>query len=275
MTKCGVAIILSLFVLLATQLAWCAEGSAAKSSSEVESVNLETQFCMVEYDGQLRPYRIFFPSSYVHGTAKKKDEVKGFPLVVACHPAGGDETSYFEWKGNPDRIQTIAEERGYIVACPALPPLDMSKRGDRSYLDLMMESDIPAMVMAVIAEVKKQRWIDDSRVYLMGASKGGMTTYITAAQNPETFAAIAGVVALFGDEHVEGLSKIPVLMWNATRDKHFSVEKAREMKEKLEAAGGEAKLVEVEGGHGGYRNMEAYKVIFDWFDGHRKKAEQE
>jgi len=46
------------------------------------------------------------------------------------------------------------------------------------------------------------------------------------------------------------------------------------MVEKLEAAGGEAKLHVVEGGHGGYRNYEAFDLIFDWFDAHQRKVEE-
>ena len=245
--------------------------------SKSEGVNLGTEFCMVEYEGQMRPYRIFFPSSYIHGQKAPKAEAKKFPLVIVLHPAGGDETSYFQWKGEPARIQVVAEERGYVVAAPSLPPLPERKGGGSvlaSYWDRLAEVRVPEMVSALVREIKKQRWIDDSRVYLMGASKGGMSTYLAASREPETFAAICGVVALFPDEAVEGLSKVPVMMFNATRDKHFSIDKAREMVEKLEAAGGEAKLHVVEGGHGGYRNYEAYNLIFDWFDAHQRKAEE-
>jgi len=106
----------------------------------------------------------------------------------------------------------------------------------------------------------------------MGATKGALSTYATASANPDTFAAIAGVCGMFKDEQVEALAKTPLLMYNATRDKHFTIEKARDLVEKVTAAGGDAKLVEVEGGHGGYRDMKSYKIIFDWFDAHRREV---
>lgn len=59
-----------------------------------------TTFCMLEHEGSLYPYRIFFPSSYRHAPKEKGGDVRKFPLVIACHPAGGDEIAYFEWKGN-------------------------------------------------------------------------------------------------------------------------------------------------------------------------------
>lgn len=264
--------------LAAAPLAFHVAGMAAEGGPRAEGVNLNTEFCMVEYKGYMRPYRIFFPSGYIHGQRAKDGEPKRFPLVIVLHPAGGDETSYFQWKGDPDRIQVVAEERGYVVATPSLPPLPESKGGAGGILDSywtrLAEVRVPEMVEALVNEIKKQRWIDDTRVYLMGASKGGMSTYLAASRNPETFAAICGVVALFPDDAVEALSKVPVMMFNATRDKHFSIDKAREMVEKLEAAGGEAKLHVVEGGHGGYRNYEAFDLIFDWFDAHQRKVEE-
>ena len=93
----------------------------AASPAQELGAKLATEFCVVELNGRLHPYRIFFPSRYVPAPEKEGGSVPKFPLVIACHPGGGDEHSYFEWKGNADRIQTIAEERGYIVACPAAP----------------------------------------------------------------------------------------------------------------------------------------------------------
>jgi len=266
----------------AAPLAFQLAGMASEGGPRAEGANLNTEFCMVEYKGYMRPYRIFFPSTYVHGQRAKDGEPKRFPLVIVLHPAGGDETSYFQWKGEPDRIQVVAEERGYIVAAPALPPFperEGAGPGKGQLLDFywnrLAEVRVPEMVEALVNEIKKQRWIDDTRVYLMGASKGGLSTYLAASRHPETFAAICGVVALFPDSAVKGLAKVPTLMFNATRDKHFSIDEAREMVDKLTAAGGEAKLHVVEGGHGGYRNYEAFDLIFDWFDAHQRKAEEE
>jgi len=232
----------------------------------------DTHFCMVEYEGGLRPYRIFFPSSYVHAPSEKGGEVKKFPLVVASPYVGGDESAYFEGRFAENRIQAIAEERGYVVACPALPRVDMSRAGKVPFMQLVLEADVPEMIMAVVNEIRKQRQIDDARIYLMGASKGAFATYATAAKNPDTFAAVAGVCGLFEDDQVEALAKTPVLMYNATRDDLFTIERVRELREKLAAAGGEVKLVEVEGPHGGYMAPGPYRVIFDWFDAHRREA---
>jgi homoserine acetyltransferase len=72
-------------------------------------------------------------------------------------------------------------------------------------------------------------------------------------------------------ELIDPLVKTPVLMINAQKDRHFAIDKVREQKTRLESAGGQVRLVEVPGGHGGYRDLATYKILFDWFDGHRRK----
>jgi predicted esterase len=187
-------------------------------------------------------------------------------------PGGGDEHSYFEWKGNADRIQTIAEERGYIVACPAAPGNNWHEEASGSEFGFACKKESPDVIIAVVREIIRQRQVDESRIYLMGASSGGIATYTTAARNPGIFAAVAGVCAFLDKDLIDALAKTPVLMVNAQKDKNFAIDKIREQKTQLESAGGEVRLVEVPGGHGGYRDLATYKILFDWFDGHRRKT---
>ncbi|GAF95898.1 unnamed protein product, partial [marine sediment metagenome] len=97
-----------------------------------------------------------------------------------------------------------------------------------------------------------------------------IAAYGTAAKYPETYAAVAGVCGAFADDMIEGLTKVPVLMFNVQLDKTFDIERIREKKSELEAAGGNVTLHEVPTKHGGYRNLKSYKVLFDFFDKHRR-----
>lgn len=45
----------------------------------------------------------------------------------------------------------------------------------------------------------------------------------------------------------------------------------RESAQALKKAGGTVKFVETPGGHGGYRNLETYKLLFKFFDAHRRQ----
>ena len=226
----------------------------AASPTRSTGARLATEFCVIELNGRLHPYRIFFPSRYVPGSRESGASVPKFPLVIACHPGGGDEHSYFEWKGNADRIQTIA--RGTRIYCrlPAAPGNNWHEEAAGSEFGYACKKESPDVIISVVREIIRQRQVDESRVYLMGASSGGIATFTTAARNPGTFAAIAGVCAFMDKELIDPLAKTPVLMINA-RDRHFAIDKVREQKTRLESAGGQVRLVELPGGHGGYRDL--------------------
>jgi predicted esterase len=230
-----------------------------------------TTFCMLEHEGRLYPYRIFFPSSYRHAPEEEGGDIKKFPLVIACHPAGGDEIAYFEWKGNADRIQTIAEKRGYVVACPAGPDRAWHVRTEGPAPAVAAKPETSAIIMALLQEIIKQRQIDTSRVYLTGASSGALAIYATAAANPNTFAAVAGVCGTFPEEAIDTLKQTPTLIFNAQKDNLIPIKVMEERAQALEKAGGRVKFVETPRGHGGYRNLETYALLFDWFETHRRE----
>ena len=233
-----------------------------------------TTFCMLEHEGRLYPYRIFFPGSYQHAPEEEGGDIKKFPLVIACHPAGGDEIAYFEWKGNADRIQTIAERRGYIVACPTGPDRAWHVRTEGPAPAVAAKPEAPAIIMALLQEIVKQRQIDTSRVYLMGASSGALATYATAAANPDKFAAVAGVCGAFPEEAIDKLKQTPTMIFNAQKDKLIPIKVMRERAKALEKAGGKVKFVETPRGHGGYRDIETYTLLFDWFETHHRKSQK-
>lgn len=234
-----------------------------------------TTFCMLEHEGRLYPYRIFFPNSYRHAPREEGGDIRKFPLVIACHPAGGDEIAYFEWKGNADRIQTIAEKRGYVVACPAGPDRAWHVRIEGPAPAVAAKPETPAIIMALLREIIKQRQIDTSRVYLMGASSGALAMYATTAANPDTFAAVAGVCGVFPKNAIDTLKQTPTLIFNAQKDKVIPIKLMRERAKALEDAGGKVKFIEIPRGHGGYRDLETYTLLFDWFDTHRCKSQKQ
>ena len=231
----------------------------------------ETDFCVIERDGRLYPYRIFFPSNYRHAPENEDDAIEKFPLVIACHTAGGDESSYFQWKSNAEHIQTIAQERGYVVACPAGPNGSWHERPDGSVG--VVKEGITGIITDVKNEIIRQRHIDTTRIYLMGASSGGFAVYAAVADSPYTYAAAASVCAYFPPEYVGKLKYTPMLLFNAQKDRRIPIEKMREHKDKLAMAGGIVKMVETPGRNGEYRNMEVYRVLFDWFDAHQRSAD--
>lgn len=229
-----------------------------------------TTFCMLEHEGRLTPYRIFFPSNYRHAPTEEGGDIQAFPLVVACHPAGGDEIAYFQWKGNADRIQTIAEKRGFIVACPAGPDRAWHERIEGPAPGVASKPGTPGIIDALVKEIVKQRHIDTTRIYLMGASSGAIASFATAAAYPERFAAVAGVCGVFPEEAIATLKQTPTLVFSAEKDRLLPITLMRQRAKALNEAGGAVKFVETPRGHGGYRDLETYALLFDWFESHRR-----
>jgi len=253
--------------------------SASESTEQQRLAGMDTKLCMAEFHGNvLRPYRVFVPSSYEYAPAAPGEEAPKFPLVMMLHGGGTpehpcDENWYFANKESPDRVQTIAEERGYIVACPALPFVNLSHDDPETRMRNVkkISEDGVAFVEAVIKDVTYYHHIDENRIYLTGASRGGLGLYAAAAANPDKYAAIAAVCTAAAPEWLDQLAKVPTLILSAVEDTIFPIEKIRKLKRDLADRGCDVKMEEFPGGHNGLRNMKAYTMIFDWFDAHRRE----
>jgi predicted esterase len=205
-------------------------------------------------DDTLQPYRFYVPTNY---DAKKK-----WPLVVALHGMGGDENSFFAGYDN-GVIRTIAEARGYIVACP-------KGRQPASMYVGAAERD----VIDVIKEMKREFSIDDNRVYLMGHSMGGYGSWSVAVNNPDLFAAIgpiAGGGAPVTVAKLKAISNIPWIVVHGDKDPTVPVDESRKMVKAGQALGIKIKYIEVPGGNHGNIVVPAFTDIFDWFDAHKRQ----
>ncbi len=115
-----------------------------------------------EIDGQAQPYSVRVPPTYDGRTPAA--------LVVHLHGHGW----YRPFQGHPAPAVGDA-----IVVSP-------HGRGAMDYMEVG-EPD----VMQVIAEVKRDYVIDDTRIYAMGHSMGGTGSWNLAVRHPDVFAAIA------------------------------------------------------------------------------------
>jgi acetyl esterase/lipase len=205
-------------------------------------------------DDTLQPYRFYVPASY---DAKKK-----WPMVVALHGMGGDENSFFTNYDN-GLIRRIAEERGYIVACPK------GRQPTSMYI-----GDAERDVLDVIKEMKREFSIDDDRVYLMGHSMGGYGSWGIAVNNPDLFAAI-GPIAGGGMPQtylkLKAIMRLPWIVVHGDKDPTVPVNESRRMVKAGEALGVKIKYIEVPGGNHSNIVVPAFKDIFDWFDAHKRQ----
>jgi predicted esterase len=204
-------------------------------------------------DNTLQPYRVFIPPAY--------DGSKAFPLVVALHGMGGDETSIFDQYAN-GAFKREAEKHGYIVLCP-------KGREPASMYAGSAEQD----VLDVIAETERAYKIDLDRVYMTGHSMGGFGTWSIAIDHPELFAAIAPISGGGDPKKMDRIARIPELVVHGDADNTVSVQRSREMVEAGKKLGVEIKYIEVPGGSHVSVAVPAIGPIFEWFDAHRRKTE--
>jgi len=237
---------------------------------------MDAKLCIAEYgNGVLRPYRLFIPASYRFAPSAAGTPPEPHPLVVMLHGGGSagfpcDENWYFANRESTDRVQTVAAERGYLVACPALPFTRIAGNAPDRVEQMIEEivKDCLPMIDAVIREILYDYHVDPGRVYLSGASRGGLAAYAAVHAGPGRFASIAAVCTTCPREWVARIAEVPTVMLHAVEDAIFPIREARELKRTLEGRGCDVELVEFPGGHDGLRFTAAYSVIFDWFDAH-------
>jgi len=200
---------------------------------------------------------------------------KACPLIVALHGLGGTEDSMFEAYGK--RLPALAEERGYIIAAPlgyridggygwgvSPPPSDAAYRRHTE----LSEQD----VMQVLQRVKQFYKIDESRIYLMGHSMGGIGTWRLAAKYPDLWAALAPFAGTGAPSTLAAARHIPEFVVHGDADRTVPVQGSRAMVAKLKELGTEVVYVEVPGGSHGDVVAPNFAGMFDFFDAHRKTA---
>jgi predicted esterase len=178
-------------------------------------------------DNTFQPYRLLVPDKY--------DGTKATPLLVALHGMGGDENSMFD--GYRETLKAEAQRVGFIVACP-------KGRDSASMYRGSAEQD----VLDVIAEVRRDYKIDDSRIYMMGHSMGGFGTWSVAMDHPELFAGLGPISGGGNPASLEKIKSIPEYIVHGDDDKTVNVNQSRMMVEAGKKMGVPMTYVEIPGG---------------------------
>ncbi len=190
------------------------------------------------------PYRLYVPTTY-NGT-------KPAPIIVALHGLGGTEASFFE--AYEQRLPALAEQHGYILVAPlgyrpdgfygwglGEPPADPAAR----QLQERSEQD----VMEVLALVRREYRIDESRIYLMGHSMGAIGTWKLAAKYPDIWAAVGAISGSGSPATVEKMKGIPQVVVHGDTDPTVPVNGSRVMVAEMKRLGVEVHYIEVPGGN--------------------------
>ncbi|HKV04791.1 MAG TPA: PHB depolymerase family esterase [Candidatus Acidoferrales bacterium] len=209
---------------------------------------------------EIMPYRLYVPTSY-NGT-------RAFPLIVALHGLGGTEDSMF---GPMYGMVPLAEQHGYIVVGPLGYRIDgfyggIPGAGPASRSAQLSEQD----VIAVLGLVRKEYRIDDSRIYLMGHSMGGIGTWALGAKYPDVWAALGPISGTGNPATVEKMRSIPEIVVHGDADTVVPIAGAQAMVAAMNKLGTEVKFIVVSGGSHMSVPGPNMAAIFDFFDAHRK-----
>jgi dipeptidyl aminopeptidase/acylaminoacyl peptidase len=215
------------------------------------------------------PYCVFASS--------KVDPDTPAPLVLTLHGAGAGP----QIMCNSTAVG-FAEEGGYILASPmgysptggyGSPRMGGRGGGDGAPANLseLSEKD----VMNVLAMVRAEFNIDDSRIYLTGHSMGGGGTMHLGPKYADIWAAIAPVAGGGRDIQPEALQRlldegVAVMVVHGADDEVVPVESARALVDALEEMGIEHEYVELPGISHGPVITASQEHVFEFFGKHSK-----
>ncbi len=216
-------------------------------------------------------YRIYLPTNY--------SPDKKYPLAVWLHGAGlkGSDNLYqLAGDGNIYRAYLDYQQKEeFIFIVPQCTVMSWNEN-DYDLPEIWNDSqfpfsakgkeatDIEKGVMELIAELQKEFSVDANRLYMSGASMGGMGTYGILARNPEMFAgAIVGCAA--GDETMGAeYAKTPLVICHGALDPLILVDRGRKMRDVIEAAGGEVLYQEYADKYHDFTDRKEFYTSIDW-----------
>ena len=158
------------------------------------------------FQGYARSYILHVPPQY--------DGKAPLPLVIALHPFGDNATSWANFTG----FSKEADAEGFFVVYPQ--GLEGSwNAGSCCRPSSQKIYDDVGFIQTVLAKLKSDLAVNDSRVYVVGESNGGMLAYRLACDFPEEFAAIAAVSATsVVTESCNATSPVSVMAVHGTAD---------------------------------------------------------
>ena len=192
-------------------------------------------------------YVVYVPTTY--------DPKKPMPTIIFLNGAGecGQDgwRQVFHFGG---AIMLNPEKWPFIVIFP-------QKQNKESFWE-----DEGPVVMTALKQTVREYNVDPKRLYLTGLSQGGHGTWAIASKHPDRFAAIAPVCG-WGDEKIAAkLAKLPIWTFHGDADQAVDVERSKDMKKWVEAAGGEVKLTVYPGvGHNSWDNAYRNEELGAWF----------
>lgn len=217
--------------------------------------------------------------AYVVYVSSKVSPDKENPLIIALHGLGGDANFIVR-----NRLVDLAEEGGYIVAGPlgynvsgwyGSPVINMGNGPiDPPNLTELSEKD----VMNVLAMMRDEFNVDETRTYLLGHSMGGAGALFLGQKYTADWAAVAAIAPaafMMQRNQSEILSTmrdagIPVMIVQGGMDTVVPPENTRTWAEAMKTLGMAHEYIELPNGDHGNVIGDGMPDIFRFFAAHPK-----
>jgi predicted peptidase len=215
-----------------------------------------------EPTGEKMKYALFVP--------RKLGKGKPVPLVVALHGAGGGPESIL----NP--LAKAADKHRYILVAPtgytATGWYGFEQRiAGPAERETSRLSEID--VMNVLGMVRAEFNIDPRRIYLVGASMGGVGAVHLASKYPELWAAIGVIspaITANVPEEFENYAGAPVVVLHGDRDEGVDVGLVRGWVARLDERRIPRRYYEYQGGTHISVVLQAGEKVFSFLDQHSR-----
>lgn len=174
-------------------------------------------------NGDTLLYRVLYPKNF--------DKNTSYPLVFFLHGAGERGSDNTKQLTHGSTLFTNEKNRSFfpaIVVMPQCPQDDYwaQVKVDRSnypiQLDFQFEkgpTKAMGLVISLLEDFQKKRYVNKHQVYLMGLSMGGMGTYELLARKPKTFAAAIPICGAGDPEQVKNYAlKTPIWAFHGAKD---------------------------------------------------------
>jgi len=177
----------------------------------------ELRFWQIVWDGLDRTFATYTPASLTTPA----------PIVFVLH--GGFGSATVIWNGEDGRSwKALADQHGFFLVLPEGRPDPANPgshhwndcRSDQNNAEAISSADDVGFISHLIDLAAARVAIDPSRVYVAGASNGGMMTYRLAMQLGNRLAAAGAMIANLPDpsECPFSAEPIPILIMNGTAD---------------------------------------------------------
>lgn len=156
-------------------------------------------------------YRMLFPDY---------DTFRKYPLVIFLHGSGergNDNEAQLKWGVMNFATDQMMVGHSAIVIAPQCPEKMSWSNFDRNE-DPVQTKLLPApskpmeLVIGLIMEMKKNRFVDTNRIYITGLSMGGFGTYDAIERYPNLFAAAMPVCGGGDASKAASIAHLPI--WN-------------------------------------------------------------